>query len=140
MQSDSVGTTIPIMFVIFGLIWVLGVIGSIRLYGIVKYSEYFVLCLMSICGGAVLLGIIHFCGNIPKGCRELVTDLKFNYETMITTSSWERKLLRRYVRSLRLFGIRSEPIRLIKHNAIYLYFGALINCVVTFLVANSEQQ
>jgi hypothetical protein len=117
-----------------GLLWVLGVIGTIRLHGKVEHVEYIILCDISSSGGFLLLGVIHFCGNIPKGGRELLTELQFNYEAFLT--SGQRKVLMRYARSLNLFGIRSGTIRLLKHNAIYLYFGALINFVVTILVAN----
>jgi hypothetical protein len=114
----------------------MGVIGVLRLSNVVKTVDYLSLWCLSIAGTISLLGTVHFIGNIPKECRILVERLNFTYEPNV--SPRQRKLLRKNVLSLQLFGLRSGPIRLMKHNAIYLYFGGLVNFIITFLVAHPD--
>jgi len=133
---DAAGYGLALMFVTFGVMWIQGVTGALRLYNAVEIFDYFILCVVSISGGAVLFGIIHFCGNVPERCEVLMKSfLKCDVNNM---TKMQRRILLRTVRSLTVFGISSGPIRLLKHKAVYLYFGGMINCIVTFLVANPQ--
>jgi hypothetical protein len=136
MHSDSIGTIVPRFFTIFGLMWMMGVIGVLRLYAVVNAIDYIVLCCLASCGGVMLFLTVHFAGNVPMEGRILIRELKFSYEAVMARN--QRKYLRKSARSLQLFGLKSGPIRLLKHNAIYLYFGGLINFIVTFLVAHPD--
>jgi len=137
LHKESTGYTLSLMFLSFGMIWMFGTIGVIRLYNVVDIFDYAILGVISFSGGFIVLGIIHFCGNIPMKCRTIVTHFRHNYNSSVA-SNRERKFLLKTALSMQLFGIRCEPIRLLKHNAIYLYFGSLINMIVTFLVAHTE--
>jgi hypothetical protein len=117
--------------------WILGAIGTIRLYNVVNTFDYVVLANMCFSGGSILFGVFHFFGNIPKACLNVLRSLKTPFTSTFIVPK-QRRIITVTLRSLRAFGIKSGPIRLIKHNAIYLYFGALINVVVTVLVGNPE--
>jgi predicted membrane channel-forming protein YqfA (hemolysin III family) len=136
LHADSIGNIIPRFLTIFGFIWMMGVVGVLRLSNVVKTVDYLCLWCLSVGGTISLLGTVHFTGNIPKECRILLEYLNFSYEPNV--SPIQRKLLRKDVLSLRLFGLRSGPIRLLKHNAVYLYFGGLVNFIITFLVAHPD--
>jgi hypothetical protein len=114
----------------------MGVIGALRLQQVVNVVDYTILCGLVVSGGTNLITPIHFAGNIPKEGRMLITSLKFSFAAHMTPI--ERKILRKNAISLQLFGISSKPIRLLKHNAIYLYFGGLINFIITYLVAHPD--
>jgi predicted membrane channel-forming protein YqfA (hemolysin III family) len=119
-----------------GFMWMMGVVGVFRLHDVVKTFDYMSIWCVSIGGTICLIGTVHFTGNIPKECGILVERLNFSYERNF--SSRQRKIFRKDVLSLRIFGQRCDPIRLLKHNAMYHYFGGMIDFIITFLVAYPE--
>jgi len=119
----------------FGIQWTFGTIGTLRLFQFVNAADYFILCILSICGGTALFGFIHFSGNLPFKGKRFIRGVQFSLNNATFSTTNHRKCILKKVKTLQLFGLRSDPIRLVKHNAIYLYFGAMINCIVTALVA-----
>jgi hypothetical protein len=138
LHVDSAGWTLPWWFVIVGCLWVLCVVGTIKLYGVVKLMDYLILCNGSVSGGIVLFAIIHFCGNIPKAGSELVDDLRDSDMKRRISSPGYRRILQKYTKSMEPFGVQNGPVRILKHAAIYVYFEALIDYVVTMLLADWE--
>jgi hypothetical protein len=141
LQNTAWGTVTTLMFICFGSLWIFGTVGAIRLFGVVGIFDYFVLLCIATNGMVTQFGIIHFCGNLPKGCSEVLLRMR-NEKGQIRTSkrTYDRKLLSKTVNSLKPFGIRSGPIRVMKHNALHLYFGNLINIIVSVLVANPSMK
>jgi hypothetical protein len=120
-----------------GFMWMMGVVGVFRLHDVVNTVDYLSVWCLSIAGTICLIGTtVHFTGNIPKECEILFEDLNFSYERNF--SSRQRKIFRKDVLSLRIFGQRCDPIKLLKHNAMYHYFGGMIDFIITFLVAYPE--
>jgi hypothetical protein len=137
VHTDSIWSYLPRFFILFGITWTMAVIGVLRLQSVVNLLDYATIVNVCICGGAILMGTVHFGGNLPKECRSSITELKHGYGN-VPMAHRQRKLIRRNAISLQLFGLQSHPIRLLKHNAIYLYFGGLINVIVTFLVSHPD--
>jgi len=108
--------------------WILGVVGSLKLRRVVPVFDYITIIAVVLCGGACLTGISHFCGNIPYGCRLLITR---KWKKVLHTKYWRKRIA-----SLQMFGIQNGPIKVLRHNVIYIMFGALINIIVTILVSN----
>jgi hypothetical protein len=100
LQRDSLGSYMPRFFTVFGFLWVMGVIGAIRLQHVVSIADYATLCVIVICGGINLITPIHFAGNIPKEGRMLITSLKCSHAARMTPT--ERKILRKNAISLQL--------------------------------------
>jgi hypothetical protein len=140
LQNTAWGTGTAVMFICFGSLWIIGTVGAIRLFGVVGIFDYFVLFCIATDGMVTQFGIIHFCGNLPKGCSEVLLRMRNEKKLPSSKQAYARKLLVKTIDSLKAFGIRSGPIRLIKHNALHLYFGNLINIIVSVLVANPSMK
>jgi predicted membrane channel-forming protein YqfA (hemolysin III family) len=121
-----------------GFIWMMGVVGVFRLHDVVKTVDYMSIWCVSIGGTISLIGAVHFIGNIPKECGILIEDLNFSYYEPNDVSPRQRKVFRKDALCLGIFGLRCDPIRLLKHNATYHYFGGMVNFIITFLVAYPE--
>lgn len=120
--------TIPCQFAAIGFCWILGVSASIRLPGIVTLFDYLGHLDQAFACGFILFGLMHFSGNIARECTKFI--IKMNQ----TTKCLPLKYWRIKIRSLSIFGIQNGPIRIMKHKAIFHYFMALQNYIVTILV------
>jgi len=131
--ASAVGKSMAILYAMYGLMWMMGFVGVIKLHGVVNLPEYLALYILCITGAIILFGTIHLSGNIPMKCDRLLEDLKFS--SKVTYSKIQREVMHRKIKALKTFGIQATPVRLLRHKTIYLYFGSMLSCIITFLVA-----
>jgi len=127
----SLGATMPYLFSIFGILWMMGVIGCLRLRKIVNLVDLGTLTCIVVSGGVVLSGTIHFSGTIVVQAERFLKLFRFH-----NMSSYQLKVSRKSLKCCRPFGLKCYPIKSIRHNAFYFYFGGMVNFLVTFLVAH----
>jgi hypothetical protein len=119
---------IPSWFGSLGLIVVMGVCGIIRLHSVVSIFDKLVFLNMSFSGFGVLFSILHAAGNISRESDLLKVHLR-NHSFKAT------KHFRKTVRAMKKFGLRCEPIRVLKHNAVGIILFGIQNYIVSILLA-----
>jgi len=121
---------LPAFLIFMGFLALIGGCGTIRLYDCVNIGEYiFILELATICN---LFGylILYVSSYVYKSSSETLAH--------IVGSGCRGKVLRRTFRSLRPFGVRIEPIKAVKFNAVTAYFLNLSNATTSVLVSFSK--
>jgi hypothetical protein len=140
LHGASLGYFTSVFFTLFGLIWMMGVVGAIKLKAVVDSTDYINLCALAVAGGVLLIGTVHLAGNVPNECNNFVAKLQsagdeFDMNLPVKSKQQQRKYLRKKIISIQVFGVKCHPIRVLQHNTIYHYFNGAVNCIVTFLVA-----
>jgi len=125
----NIDVLLPVWFGCMGLCIVMGVCGGILLHSLVSIFDKMVFMNMSVNGFFILFGLLHFAGNIPLESGTLIYQLH-DESFRITRQQ------RLSIRALKIFGIRCNPIRVLKHNALGIYLIGIQNYIMSILLTH----